>query len=457
MTEAAMQARVLVVGRRTPEIQELVGFLEERAYAVTWARDGEAAYNALDASHFDAMVAELRPQRIIGLRLLSLARRRNPEICVVLLASRSPDDIELATEAMRLGAYDFQLAPWNLRKLGAVIDRGLSHQELVVKFSELHRRVEGRFGIHSIIGNTPEMVAIYNRIKETAPTTASVLILGEPGTGKELVAQAIHQASPRRDERFVTLDCTATTAALVEAELFGVEKGALAETPHERVGRLEIADGGTLFLDEVGDLPHPVQKRLLRYLTEGSFERVGSTDPRRSDVRLVCASSRDLEAEVDADRFRLDLYYRLNVVTLSLPPLRERRSDVPLFVDAFIRRFNDEHGKDVQGMSRGALDRLMSHDWPGNVRELKNTIEGLVALSSGHDLLDVADLPSGLRDLDTGAPSLSLPVGTTMKEIERQAIEATYAHTGRDKAETARMLGIGLRTLYRKLKEYGLS
>jgi DNA-binding NtrC family response regulator len=457
MTDATMQPRVLVVGRRTPEIQALVAYLDEREYAVTWARDGEAAYNALETSHFDAMVAELRPQRIIGLRLLSLARQRSPEICVVLLASQSPDDIELATEAMRLGAYDFQLAPWNLRKLGAVIERGLSHQALVVKFSELHRRVEGRFGIHSIIGNTPEMVAIYNRIRETAPTVASILVLGEPGTGKELVAQAIHQASPRRDERFVTLDCTATTAELVEAELFGVEKDALAQTPHERRGRLEIADGGTLFLDEIGDLPLPVQSKLLRYLTEGSFERVGSTDPRRADVRLICASSRDLAARVDAERFRLDLYYRLNVVTLSLPPLRARRSDIPLFVEAFIRRFNQEHGKDVQGMTRGALDRLMSHDWPGNVRELKNTIEGLVALSSGHDLLDVADLPSSLRDIGTGGPAVVLPVGTPMREIERQTIEATYVHSGRDKAETARVLGIGLRTLYRKLKEYGIS
>jgi two-component system response regulator HydG len=452
----SIRPEVLLVGRDTAEIREIVGFLTETGYAVTWARDGEAGYNALDSKHFDAMVAELRPQRIVGLRLLNLARQRNPEICVVLLTSRSPDDIELATEAMRLGAYDFQLAPWNLEKLGAVIQRGLSHQELVIKYSELHRRVDKRFGMHNIVGNSPQMVTIYNQIKQIAPTHATVLIFGESGTGKELVAQAIHQSSLRNDERFVKLDCAALAPTLIESELFGHEKGSFTGAIRDHAGRFELADGGTLFLDEVGELPFNVQGKLLRVLQDREFERVGGTDTIKTDVRLICATHRNLAEMVDRREFRLDLYYRLNVVTITIPPLRERRVDIPLFVDMMTKRFNEEHGKEVQGLTRGAMERLMSYPWPGNVRELRNTIEGLVVLSSGPEFIDVPQLPAHLAGPDATDPAIRFRIGMSMDEIEREALLRTLQHTGFDKTRTAEILGIGLRTLYRKIKEYGL-
>jgi DNA-binding NtrC family response regulator len=453
----ALKPRILVVARDGKEIREIVGFLTDRGYDVTWAKDGEAGYNALDSASFDAMVAELKPQRVLELRLLILARQRNPEICVVLLTSRSPDDIELATEAMRLGAYDFQLFPWNLEKLAAVIERGLSHQELVLKYSELNRRVDKRFGMHNIIGNSPQMVRIYTQIKQIAPTQAMVLIQGETGTGKELVAQAIHSNSTRKDERFVKLDCTALAPTLIESELFGHEKGAFTGAVKRRPGRFEIADGGTLFLDEVGDIPGPAQAKLLRVLQDREFERVGGVETIKTDVRVVCATHRNLADLVDRGEFRHDLYYRLNVVTISLPPLRERRSDIPLFVEHFIRRFNEEHGKDVAGITRGAMDRLMAYDWPGNVRELRNTLEGVVALSSGADSIDVGQLPVQMRSGDA-VPDGSMPfrIGMSMKEIEMQAIVETLRHTGDDKQRTAEILGIGLRTLYRKLKQYSM-
>jgi DNA-binding NtrC family response regulator len=453
----ALKPRILVVARDGKEIREIVGFLTDRGHDVTWAKDGEAGYNALDSASFDAMVAELRPQRVLELRLLILARQRNPEICVVLLTSRSPDDIELATEAMRLGAYDFQLYPWNLEKLAAVIERGLSHQELVLKYSELNRRVDKRFGMHNIIGNSPQMVRIYTQIKQIAPTQATVLIQGETGTGKELVAQAIHSNSTRKDERFVKLDCTALAPTLIESELFGHEKGAFTGAVKRRLGRFEIADGGTLFLDEVGDIPAPAQAKLLRVLQDREFERVGGVETIKTDVRVVCATHRNLADLVDRGEFRHDLYYRLNVVTVSLPPLRDRRSDIPLFVEHYIRRFNEEHGKSVSGITRGAMDRLMAYDWPGNVRELRNTLEGVVALSSGADPIDVGQLPVPMRSGDA-SPGGSIPfrLGMSMREIEREAIVETLRHTGDDKARTAEILGIGLRTLYRKLKQYGM-
>ncbi len=457
MPHAATRPRVLVVARDTTEIRKIVGYLEDDLlYDVTWAPDGESGYNALDSSFFDAMVAEIRPQRVVGLRLLTLARQRNPEVCVVLLTSSAPDDIELATEAMRLGAYDFQMAPWNLQKLGAVIDRGLSHQELVVQFSELHRRVEQKYGIHNIIGNSPQMITIYNQIRQIAPTHATVLVLGESGTGKELVAQAIHQQSARRNERFVKLDATALSPTLIESELFGHVKGAFTGAIRDRRGRFEIADGGTLFLDEIGDLPKEVQSKLLRVLQDREFERVGGTETVRSDVRLICATHRNLQAMVDSNAFRLDLYYRLNVVTITLPPLRERRTDIPLLIDAMVRRFNSEHGKSVTGLTRGAMDRLLTYGWPGNVRELRNVIEGLIVLSSGPDPIDVEQLPRQIRRSEPDDTAISFPVGTPMKDIERLAIEETLRHVRGDKGKAAELLGIGLRTLYRKLKAYGL-
>ncbi|HEU4333162.1 MAG TPA: sigma-54 dependent transcriptional regulator [Candidatus Eisenbacteria bacterium] len=457
--------RALVVDKDTAETRALLGLLEAKGFQAEWAKDGEQAFNILDAPPPDkagaptlgheVVIAELRAQRIDGLRLLEVARRRNPEVCVVLIADAG--GVDLATEAMRQGAYDFQLRPINLPKLMAVIERALSHQSLVTRASVLAQRLDERLRIPTLTGNSRAMQALTERIAQIAPTRATTLLSGETGTGKELIAQAIHQLSPRKDERFVKLHCAELSENLIESELFGHERGAFTGAEQQRKGRFELADGGTLFIDEISEVPLNIQTKLLRVLQDRRFERVGGTETVHVDVRVIAASNRPLDVLVSRGEFREDLYYRLRVVLLEVPPLRERREDIPLLVEAFIKEFNREHVRKVSGVTRGAMDRLMHHDWPGNVRELKNTIEEMVIFTEGKRVLDAADLPLPLRHKKTpAAPDLHLHVGMTMQEIERAAIDATMRSVGDDKQKAAKMLGIGLRTLYRKLKEYGL-
>jgi DNA-binding NtrC family response regulator len=363
-------------------------------------------------------------------------------------------DLELATEAMREGAYDFQTKPLNLSKLYAVIERAISHQRLVGEMHDLHRLVDERYGMGGIIGATPKMAQVYGKIREIAPTRATVLLTGRTGTGKSLVAQAIHANSPRRDCPFVQLNCSALAESVVESELFGHERGAFTGALKMRKGRFEVADGGTLFIDEVSEITPSTQVKLLRFLEERRFERLGGNDTHEVDVRLVAATNRDLKTLVDEGKFREDLYYRLAVVHIDIPELRERKQDIPLLIEAFLGELNASHDKSVKGVSRGVMDALRSHDWPGNVRELRNCIEGMVAFSRPGAVLGVSDLPSHLREQEARTDGFHLHVGMTMEEVERTAIEKTLQSTGYNKEKTAEILQIGLRTLYRKIKEY---
>jgi DNA-binding NtrC family response regulator len=457
--------RALVVDKDSAETKALLEVLESRGIDVQWAKDGEQAFNVLDApppdkagaapAGHEVVITELRAHRIDGLRLLDVARRRNPEVCVILIADEG--GVELATEAMRRGAYDFQFRPLNLTKLIAVVERALSHQQLALQASVLAERLDERLRIPTLTGNSRAMQALVERIAQIAPTRATTLLSGETGTGKEVIAQAIHQLSPRKDERFVKLHCAELSENLIESELFGHERGAFTGAEQQRKGRFELADGGTLFIDEISEVPLNVQTKLLRVLQDRQFERVGGSETVRVDVRVLAATNRPLDVLVSRGEFREDLYYRLRVVLVDVPPLRDRREDIPLLVEAFIKEFDREHGRKVSGVTRGAMDRLMHHDWPGNVRELKNTIEEMVIFAEGKRVLDVADLPLPLRQQRTAtAPDLHLHVGMSMQEIERAAIEATMRSVGYDKQRAAKTLGIGLRTLYRKLKEYGL-
>jgi two-component system response regulator HydG len=450
--------QALIVAKDADDIKELQAALDSWGFKTVWAKDGEAGYNVLDGPQVvHALITELNVHRIDGMRLLSVAKQRNPEICVIMLASEA--HIELATEAMRQGAYDFQTKPLNLKKIKAVLDRGLSLQRLALEVTDLHRRLDQRYGFHNLIGNSPGMVAVYNLIRHIAPTRATVLITGETGTGKGVVAQTIHQNSSRRDAPFVTLNCASLAEGVIESELFGHERGAFTGAVQTHKGRFEIADGGTLFLDEVSEMSLATQAKLLRVIEDREFERVGGTRPIKVDVRLIAASNRDLEQGVREGRFREDLFFRLKVVPIKLPPLRERRGDIPRLVEAFMREFNLEHEKYITGISRGAMDLLMQYYWPGNVRELKNTIEGLVVLSPSGRMLDVSDLPEQiLRQVgsEMRAGDIHLRVGMTMEEIEQIAIEHTLRSVGYDKQKAAEMLGIGLRTLYRKQKRYRL-
>jgi DNA-binding NtrC family response regulator len=446
--------RALVVDKDDRRGREMAGLLDTLGCDVTQVRDGEAAYNVLDSESVHVLITDLATQRIDGMRLMEIARARNPEAAVVLIA---PDaDLAAATEAMRHGAYDVQTRPINQDRLRAVLERALSHQRLVVEVTDLQARLDHRYGIQHLTGMAPEMVAVYDRIRQLAGARTTILVTGETGTGKELVAKAIHHLSPRRNEPFVALNCSALAEGVVESELFGHERGAFTGATASRQGRFEIADGGTLFLDEISDVSPSIQVKLLRVIQEREVERVGGARAVPVDVRLICATNRNLEDMVTNGLFRQDLYYRLNVASIWLPPLRERKSDIPLLVDEFIKEFNAENRKRIEGVTRGAMELLMQHDWPGNVRELRNLIEGVVVFGRDGHPLDVADLPSHLRDQPSPTRDLHLRVGMTMKEVEKRAIEETLKATGYDKQRTAQILDIGLRSLYRKVKQYGI-
>jgi DNA-binding NtrC family response regulator len=448
------QPTVLVVDRESPATKELIAWLRAHEMEVLWARDGESAFNVLDGTPVDCLVAELRVHRIDGIRVLQRARERNPEIAAVMMTAGA--EVEMAVEAMRQGAYDFQVKPLNLEKLLAVLRHGLSHQALVARVAEIEEQLDARLDLGRLTGNSRVIHRVMEQVRSIASTRATVLLEGETGTGKGLVAQAIHQHSPRKSERFVWVNCGALAEGVIESELFGHERGAFTGATTRRPGRFELADGGTLFLDEISEAPPAVQVKLLRVLQDRAFERVGGTKTITSDVRLVAATNRDLTAEVHAGRFREDLFYRLSVIRIQMPPLRERVEDIPLLVETFIREFNREHGRKVTGITRGVLDRFMRHAWPGNVRELKNTLEGMVVFAEGRRALDISDLPDALREAHPEGDRLEVSVGMSVEEAERQLIAATLRHTGNDKPRAAAMLGIGLRTLYRKIKDYAL-
>ena len=446
------QPRVLVVLPESDPAKELIVYLERQGFEVMWAREGQSAYDILDSEPVDALICELKSAHIDGLRLQRVGRQRNPAICGIVIAG--PEEMELGIEAMRQGAYDFQLRPLNLAKIGAVLERGLSYQQLVGEVSDLQRRLDERYRLGRITRRSAAWQRIYDQIEQVAPSRASILIVGETGTGKGEVAQSIHQRSRRRDNPFVEVNCGALPEGLVESELFGHEKGAFTGATRSHKGRFELADRGTLFLDEVGDIPLPTQVKLLRVIQEGEFERVGGTQTRKVDVRLIAATHRNLEEMVAQGTYRADLYYRLNVVTIEVPPLRECREDIPLLVDEFIRRFSEENGKKVCGISARALDLLLEYEWPGNVRELKNCIEGMVVMCPREGRLEVDDIPRYINRRAREFPGMKFRVGMRMEEIEKMAIEETLKAVDYDRRRAAEILGIGLSTLYRKEKQY---
>jgi two-component system response regulator HydG len=457
MRRHAMHKRrpaVLIVDREGEDARRLVPFLRRQGFDPTWSPTADSDFNALDAAPPDALLFALRAQRIDGPKVLRRALQRNPELCAVAIVA--PADLERGIEAMRAGACDFQPRPLHPARLLATLQRGLAHQRLAARAADLERQLDARFGFEALIGRSRALARAVEQLRQIAATRATVLLEGEPGTGKRLAAQAIHHNSPRAAEPFVWVDLGAVAEGVVESDLFGDASAAERGEPALRRGRFELAEGGTLFLDEIGEAPAAAQVKLLRAIHDRSFERLGGPETLKADVRLVIATERDLAADVAAGRFRADLYERLSPVRVRMPPLRERAEDIPLLVEAFIREFDRAHARRVTGVTRGVLERLMRWTWPGNVRELRNAIEGMVVFAHGRRPLDLSDLPDGLRGVDAGEASLALAVGMTVEEAERQLIAATLRHTGYDKPRAAAMLGIGLRTLYRKIKQYAI-
>jgi DNA-binding NtrC family response regulator len=437
--------RALVALRGAESGRALAAFLDAHGFECLCVRDTESALNALDRERADGLVCEARAPRLDGLAVLDRARERQPAVCAVMLAST--DTRAVALEAVRRGAYDFQVEPVDREKLLATLRLGLQHLRLAERVVEMEDRLDRQFGMRALTGHSRAIQRVRDQVRHLAATRAPVLLEGEAGTGKSVVARALHHNGPRRERRFERVRCGEVPGPVLEVELFG------AEAARTR-GALERADGGTLFVDEVDRAPAPVQVRLLRFLQDRAFERAGGASLRRADVRIVAASDAELSDAVRAGRFRDDLYHQLAVTRIHLPPLRERREDLPLLVEELVRGANREYARRVSGVTRGALDLLERHDWPGNVSELKNVIDGMVATARGRRPLGPESLPDAIRGAK-GDERLGITVGMTREEAERRLVEATLAHTRGDKRRAAEMLGIGLKTLYRWIERWG--
>ncbi len=450
--ELHMKPRILIVDDEQNARDALKTILSEEGFEVAEAGDGEAGLALLAEFQPHAVLCDVRMPKMDGLTLLARAKAEgHPALFLMMTAFGS---IETAVQAMKSGAEDYITKPLDISAVLARLEKALEKAQLVKENQSLRERIREKYKFSSIVGDSPELQAVFDVIKRAAPTRATVLVLGESGTGKELIAQATHEESPRASKPFVKVNCAALSESLLESELFGHEKGSFTGAVGRREGRFELADGGTLFLDEIGDITPGLQVKLLRVLQQREFERVGGTATVKVDVRVVAATNKDLAAEVKAGRFREDLYYRLNVVTVTLPPLRRRKSDVPQLVTFFIEKYNELHGKTVTGLAPGTLNALLSYDWPGNVRELGNVIERAVVLARGNELTS-DDLPPTMRGPRPGVrPSESLIPGASLYDIEREAILRTLEMVEGSTSRAADILGISVRKVQYRLKEY---
>ena len=452
------QIRVLVVDDDEPHAEAVAESLERVGYDCTVAGSGREGLRLIEEQDFDIVLTDLLMDDVGGMEILAKAKLELPDAEVVILTGQNT--AKAAVLAMQAGATMYLTKPLDIVELRTVADKVSQSQRLARSNQELQRQLNERFGFEGVIGNSPLMHAVVERLRQIAPTSATVLITGESGTGKELVAKALHNNSPRKSKPFVALNCAALSENILESELFGHIKGAFTGADRERKGWFEHANGGTMFLDEVGDIPLSTQVKLLRVLESGEIVRVGTNEPIKVNVRLISATNRDLKEGIGSGGFRQDLYHRLKVVSVHLPPLRARREDITLLTDSFMRQFAGSHGKVVTAMTPAARKVLMAHPWPGNVRELKNAIESMVVIDSD-GILDVDDLTEDLLPATASAPEAGPAgggqlVGRPLEEIEKFYIAETLKLTLGNREEASKLLGIGERTLYRKIKEYGI-
>jgi two-component system response regulator HydG len=455
--------RVLVVDNDIVHARTMGEALSRSGRDVTVVGSGSEGGKRLEQESFDVVVTDLMMNDIGGLEILARAKKASEETEVIVVTGHGT--IPSAVLAMQQGAFTYLQKPLDLGHLRAAVDKASEGVRLRRQNLELHRRLDEKFGFEGVVGSSPQMLALIERLKRIAPTDATVLIQGATGTGKELVAQAIHQNSPRKHKPFVALNCAALSENILESELFGHVRGAFTDASADRVGKFEYANGGTLFLDEVGDMPMATQIKLLRVLESGEITRVGSNTPLKVNVRILSATNRNLEEAIVSGAFRSDLYHRLKVVTIAIPTLQERAGDIPLLIEHFVKQFAKRHGKTIKGMSVAARVKLGSYPWPGNVRQLRNVIESMVVVDCD-EMLDVDDLPLELEpsvgaaatsvavDMQSGLAAL---VGRPLEEVERIFITETLKLTGGNREQAAELLRIGERTLYRKIKEYQLT
>ena len=453
-----MSASILIVDDEKNTREGLAAALEGE-YEVFQAADAEEAFRLMQSETFAVVLTDLRMAGKSGLKVIEEALKMPYKpVCILMTAY---GNVETAVEAMKRGAYDFLTKPVSLEKLEILIKRALQEKSLTKENTELHKRLDQQYGLEGIVGHSKALLDVLEQVKQVASSRASVLVLGETGTGKELVAQMIHQNSPRARGPFVAAHCAAIPAGLLESELFGHEKGAFTGATEKRIGRFEAADGGTLFLDEVGDLDATTQVKLLRFLETRSFERVGSQKPIQVDVRLVCATHRDLSGMVAKGEFREDLFYRLNVVPIHLPPLRERAEDLPLLLDHYLQFFAKENGVTAPRLTPGALAALQKYAWPGNVRELRNFCENAVVLKRGGEITEYDLDPKFLGGPVAGAAGGAREPGGALarqpfskEENEKRLLRQALVEARGNRTKAAQLMGISRRTLHRKLVEW---
>lgn len=424
----------------------------EDSFEVYVAADAAGALAVLDAESIDVMVTDLRLGGDNGMELMEQAiKRPKPPICIMMTAYGS---VDVAVEAMRRGAYDFVTKPVNIDRLEILIRRSLKEKATQTENEELREQVQKRDSLEQLIGKSAAMEEVFETIRQVAPSRATVLIQGETGTGKELAARAIHALSPRANKKFVAVHCKAFSSQLLESELFGHEKGAFTGAFERRIGRFEQAAGGTLFLDEIGEIDENTQVKILRVLGEHTYERVGGSVTLQTDVRLVAATNKDLAALVAQEKFRDDLYFRINVVQITMPPLRARKEDIPLLARAFLKESATENGKPFREISQESMAMLMGYDWPGNVRELRTAIEHAVVMTQG-PRISPQDLPASLRGENSRplAKEAISSQGLNLQATERMLMFRALEESGGSRTEAARRLGISRRTLHRRLKE----
>jgi DNA-binding NtrC family response regulator len=447
-------ATILIVDDARSTLRALEVILRREGYTVLTAASGEDGLTYIEQHEVDLLLCDVKMPKMDGLTVLRQVKAQDVGIAVVMMSGHA--DISTAVSAMKEGAFDYLVKPFGEDEVLRVVQKALAMRALVVENLLLKRQVRDQFARAHVIGSSPAWNHVYQMVQQVAPSQATILLTGESGTGKELIAGLLHRLSPRAERPFIVLNAAAMPATLLEAELFGYEKGAFTGALQRKPGHFELADGGTLFLDEIGDMPFEVQAKLLRVLQDGTFKRLGGLNTLRVNVRVVAATNKELAKEVAAERFRQDLYYRLNVITIHLPPLRERLQDVPLLAAHFLQKYARENRKEIAAIQQEAIEHLMAYGWPGNVRELENVIERAVVLTKG-STVTLEDLY--LEEQQEKAPLNTneyfvLPAKSTLAQIEREAIIQALRHTEGNREATARLLNIGPATLYRKFKEY---
>ncbi len=447
-----MKFTILIIDDEKNIREGLAANFEMEGYNVKTSSNGADGLKLIAKGDIDLVITDLRMPGISGEEVLAKVTAETPGVPVIILTGHG--SIDSAVDAMRHGAYDFLTKPLNLDQLGMIVQRALSSREMSLQHQQMKHELEGSHALKSMIGKSPAMQKVQETLKKVSDSKASILITGESGVGKEVVADAIHNLSSRKNNSFIKVHCAALSETLLESELFGHEKGAFTGAEKLQKGRFELAHGGTIFLDEIGEINQNVQIKILRVLQEKKFERVGGEQTIEVDVRIIAATNKNLEEEVKSGRFREDLYYRLNVIHITVPPLRDRKEDIPLLMSSFLKEFNEENNKHITGVDGRAKAAIFKYDWPGNIRELRNCMESAVVMCSGNEI-SLNDLPPAISQ-GTSSDSISIPLGIPLAEAEKAVIQANLAANRNNKSKTADILQIGRKTLQRKLVEWNL-